>query len=1479
MAGANPAQSTQPQAAQGRIARLLVRAAQVLGILLVAVLVLVAGTVLYLRTESGLARLARLIEAQVSSDRMTLSIGSLKGAFPEHLRVENVALTDAQGTLVSIDYADLSWQPLDLLGRRLAVDSFDIGTVTVNRLPPSEPAPPSAEPGPSGLPSLPVDIAVDRFQLAELRLSEAIVGQAVRLTAAAALAATRRGEFTADATVRRLDGVAAQVVLAARYDRAADYLKIDLDANEPEGGVVATLAGLPGTPPVHLTVKGEGPLDAWQGDIGATAGSLAAIDARVSIAGQDPRHVGVEGKAAIAQALPADLAPLLTGGIDLRAAADVFPERIAVSDLTLSTAGGKLEGHGNFLTQEEQVDAELALTLGPASVLQAVVPGVGYDTAGATVAISGRLPVPKIEADARATKLTLDKMGAGELSLRAKVTPAAEGEPTPPLDVQAEIAASGLVPPSTDLAPLLKEPARAVVDGRYDQQANRLLVRALRLAAGPLQAEGTADVQLAEPPTGTAALTMEASDIAPFGPLLGAPVAGRARLAANFAAHEKGDMQADIEGGIDGFSSAARELATLIGDSPRLTARVRGNAASNIDLDANVKAAQFTAAAEGQLAADMTVLERANLKIAADDLSGLRPLVGAPIGGSFNLTADAQGPLERLTASLRAVGQNIVYQDERIDRLQLAVDARDVPSSGAGTLALDAATSRGPITAQGAFKTEGQERLHIERLVLTYAQALTASARLLVPLDGRPIDGTIAVRSDDLAPVGRANGVPLAGRINLDVLLQPVRDEQRLAAVLRADDLRYGPPAAPTVGVGKLGADIEVADALVQRRLRAGLTADEVTLADGHLTRAAVQATGANDAYRLHGDASGDLQGLTQLTTDADIRLAPDIVVTLQHLRAEIRDEWLRLVRPARLTLAGERMTVDDLALAYGSAEATLSAAKSPQRVDGRLAVRDLDLRLVEKFQPGTHLRGVVRADATLSGAPAAPVISLDARATDLGMGGGSRPRIASRSPSLSATLQGRVGGGRADVDLVGEGLGEVPLRVNLSAPVRFAVEPFAFQISETGPISGSAVWRGSVDPVWQLLPIDAFLLSGDADIDLAFGGTIRQPAATGEIALTRGSFEVFETGTVLRPLDVAIAAAPGEVRITRLEARDGGSGTLTGSGAVALGQPQRIDTRVAFKEFAAVRRDDVVSRLNGGIAVNGAIGGQMLVSGRIENAETEIRLINRLPPQVTTVPVVFVDEVEAAPSTPAAPETETPAPPVDLDLTIDLPGRVYVRGRGLSSEWAGSFYISGTSANPQVRGSLHPVRGTFDFLGKTFTVEKGKIDIPGLDQDIMIDLTAAYQRSDFKALVHVSGTAKEPKITLESEPELPQDEILARVLFDKSTGKLSALEAAQLAAAAAELASGEPGVLDKLRTATGLDLLRLGGAEDPGGIGAVEAGKYVGEDVYVGVEQGASATSTAAVVEVDITDNVKLRSTTSAEGSNRVGVRWEWEY
>src|SRR5262249_58510869 len=183
-----------------------------------------------------------------------------------------------------------------------------------------------------------------------------------------------------------------------------------------------------------------------------------------------------------------------------------------------------------------------------------------------------------------------------------------------------------------------------------------------------------------------------------------------------------------------------------------------------------------------------------------------------------------------------------------------------------------------------------------------------------------------------------------------------------------------------------------------------------------------------------------------------------------------------------------------------------------------------------------------------------------------------------------------------------------------------------------------------------------------------------------------------------------------------------------------------------------------------------------------------------------------------AASLPPPAVADQAPALPAPLDIKIDMPGNISVRGHGLDSEWRGKLTITGTSAAPAISGSLEQIRGSVDLLGKTFTITRGRIAFDGSAKlDPVLDIVAEASTADITAQVNISGVASAPKVTLSSTPPVPQDEILSRVLFNRGVGQLSAGEGLQLAAAAATLAGGGPGGLGKLRDSLGLDWFRLG--------------------------------------------------------------------
>ena len=163
---------------------------------------------------------------------------------------------------------------------------------------------------------------------------------------------------------------------------------------------------------------------------------------------------------------------------------------------------------------------------------------------------------------------------------------------------------------------------------------------------------------------------------------------------------------------------------------------------------------------------------------------------------------------------------------------------------------------------------------------------------------------------------------------------------------------------------------------------------------------------------------------------------------------------------------------------------------------------------------------------------------------------------------------------------------------------------------------------------------------------------------------------------------------------------------------------------------------------------------------------------------------------------------------------------------------------------------------------------------------DPLIDVLAVNRSSDLTVTIRISGPASNPVLEISSVPELPQDEIVSRVLFRKSTSQLSAVEAVQLAAAVATLSGGAGGIFDATRNTLGIDVLRVettgsGETETP----ALSAGKYVTDDIFLDVTQGTAQDSGSVGVEVELTPNISLESGVGQTGENNVGVKFKWDY
>jgi translocation and assembly module TamB len=279
-----------------------------------------------------------------------------------------------------------------------------------------------------------------------------------------------------------------------------------------------------------------------------------------------------------------------------------------------------------------------------------------------------------------------------------------------------------------------------------------------------------------------------------------------------------------------------------------------------------------------------------------------------------------------------------------------------------------------------------------------------------------------------------------------------------------------------------------------------------------------------------------------------------------------------------------------------------------------------------------------------------------------------------------------------------------------------------------------------------------------------------------------------------------------------------------------------------------------------------------------------DIRVPERLPSSIAVLPV----------RQPGARPPPPPAPPMVVALNLALDAQqVFIRGRGLDLEFGGSMKIGGTAAAPRTEGALQLRRGTLSLASRTLDFAEGQISFNGGSiSDPALHLVANSSNGNVTATLIVSGTAHAPKILLTSVPELPQDEVLAHLLFGRGVGTLGPFEIAGIAAGLATLTgTGGSGIgdpLDKVRQGLGLDRLAVGSGSR--GSPTLEAGRYLAPGVYLGAKQSASGSGTQATVQVDIAKGLKLEGTAGTGGSSAqgaagasngtsVGLTYQFEY
>ncbi len=925
--------------------------------------------------------------------------------------------------------------------------------------------------------------------------------------------------------------------------------------------------------------------------------------------------------------------------------------------------------------------------------------------------------------------------------------------------------------------------------------------------------------------------------------------------------------------------------------------------------------------AKGEPDGPLSLDFRLDLANGAPDAGDLLAMLRSPL----NIAIEASGETQKPSLNLSVACADIEVSGHAIKNLKLNLGGNEL-FLPLGPKALEADETRLALQLSGSLDKH----------------SLTCNSGLFYkPLPGGESDFIAGLRQLDLLAAGvRGNG-DISARLNsgqkpaLDgSITLKVADWEALSALLPGNSLS-----------GDARIDVDLASDKAGQNVKANIEVPRFVMASGKKNLVSLRGLGARlgladvfakpavdakvnlenaEAAGMHFGAkvaaSGPIAGPLVAEVESTGSITSKVAAKWEPGKAEIRALDVRMAmppidgskgRPVNLGVHSDtpmQVTYGDDGLGVGDVDLRIIPS-------GRLTVRggisaeklDLAIRLADlSFKPWQALvpqlpEGAAELTASLEGTPTRPAGNFRFGLKEVKV---PKVPLAPITMSLVGAIEpagGNKGILTAKLELpqkTVQALGGKTADVKARLPLLFSANGIPAPDMK-GPLAANVVWEGALGPLWNLVPVANMRLNGRIAMNVEAAGSMDSPRVKGGINIDNGRYENVAVGVLLTAIRVALSLSdagapakgglPGAMKLA-MSASDGRGGTVTVNGGGAL-TGDNLNIRAKINRLRPLRRRDVHVQLSGGASVTGSAT-QPVIDGEIIVDKGEVLLDNIAMGggSVTTLPI-STPATEKAAAEKAAAKKAHPEGQGKLNVRINMPPRFSVEGRGLTSLWEAHLLIGGTPFDPVITGSVSCYKGTFDFLGKNFVLTRGAVTFAGGSlANPLLDIELTNETPDLTAHLLITGPVNKMKLDLTSDPSLPRDDILSRVLFGRSSNELSRLEALQLAGAVAQLAGftgNGSGIFQLGKKALGLDVLRLGSSSadkggEPGETTAsgttLEAGKYINDWIYMGVQQGMKPDSTAFVIQLELTphSNIELKTDQSNTWG---GYKWKYNY
>ena len=834
------------------------------------------------------------------------------------------------------------------------------------------------------------------------------------------------------------------------------------------------------------------------------------------------------------------------------------------------------------------------------------------------------------------------------------------------------------------------------------------------------------------------------------------------------------------------------------------------------------------------------------------------PLLKGNTAGDISLSGTLTAPSVQATFQSQA----IQVEDKTIPDAKWNITAEQAGNQWKGTLSLDAPKEK--IAASTHYLVD-KSSLYINALNAKY-ETCSAQADMVMSLASFLVSGTSSGQCADLAALKAWVPQIHGGAANYHVTLSHAGGNQSIAAELTATELMTD---AGSVRHAQMQTSLHGANHFLPETITVkaeGAMVSGVNMKTVELTAKPESKQSWRIDSKMQGTSPVDfsLRGGGR----AEMHSSDDWSIAIAMLEGVVDKHNIALKKQVDIALNAGTTQWKAPLLSIDNGHISSQGKIQPDKVGIAATVDNLSLAEWGATMPDALQNSTLSGTLDISGTPAVPQLSLDATI--------SHVQLSEQTPFVNvpvkADYKNKVMHVTSHIEQDKLANADVDMRV----PAALSISPFVLELQKNSPLSGNVALDFSINGLSELLLPPGHSAKGSVAGKLAIGGVLEKPDITGAMHIADGSYANLPIGLTLREISGTLQAKGNTLQLQDFVAKDKKGHALTGGGKLEWGANGAFafDMALNAKDVALLNHPNVQGSVSGDVTVKGDQD-KASITGNLEPRPIEIRVPERFASETPQLNVVAT----------IPPEEKKPeiAYPIALNISVKSADQIFIRGQGVDAEIGGALQITGNASHPEIKGKLSTKRGHYEEFGRQFIIKEASLTFEGdMPPSPYLDIVASTMAGDIEIRPTLSGPLMEPKLSIASNPSLPEDEALSHLLFGKDAGKISPVQAAQLANSLLKLSGKGGGGFDpmgKARELLGVDELKLESASDDPKDTTVGVGKYLHDDVYLEIEKGSQTGTGKATIEVGVTPSISVESSAGETGQSSVGVNWKHDY